>query len=311
MRAARRRRGRPGRPRRAPSRAAWPVTTTTEAAFAKLAFGDRAEGLLAVVRAPVARPRRSDAPGRPADRRHRRRREARQPRGHPAQRGRRRRRCGDRRLAAHGPREPERHPGERRHDLHRPHGRGRRRTRSSAGCASAASASSRRGSMPRRPTRSWTSRAPSRSSWARRRRVSPTPGWARTSRRSTSRCSGSPTASTCRSRPRSSPTRRAGNAAVIRRRQTDPMSTSFDFVVIGAGTGRRGRREQGPRARGDGRDHRQALVRRQLPAHRLHPVQVAAPQRVRARQEPGGLRMAARLRPTRLHGQPRDGRRRA
>src|SRR5688572_8109810 len=29
------------------------VTTTTEAAFAKLAFGDRAEGLLAVVRAPT------------------------------------------------------------------------------------------------------------------------------------------------------------------------------------------------------------------------------------------------------------------
>jgi RNA methyltransferase, TrmH family len=29
-----------------------PVTTTTEAAFAKLAFGDRAEGLIAVVRAP-------------------------------------------------------------------------------------------------------------------------------------------------------------------------------------------------------------------------------------------------------------------
>ena len=29
-----------------------PVTTTTEAAFAKLAFGDRAEGLIAVIRAP-------------------------------------------------------------------------------------------------------------------------------------------------------------------------------------------------------------------------------------------------------------------
>jgi TrmH family RNA methyltransferase len=32
-----------------------PVTTTTEAAFAKLAFGDRAEGLVAVVRAPSLR----------------------------------------------------------------------------------------------------------------------------------------------------------------------------------------------------------------------------------------------------------------
>jgi TrmH family RNA methyltransferase len=32
-----------------------PVTTTTESAFAKIAFGDRAEGLLAVVRAPSLR----------------------------------------------------------------------------------------------------------------------------------------------------------------------------------------------------------------------------------------------------------------
>ena len=32
-----------------------PVTTTTETAFAKLAFGDRAEGLVAVVRAPSLR----------------------------------------------------------------------------------------------------------------------------------------------------------------------------------------------------------------------------------------------------------------
>lgn len=31
------------------------VTTTTEAAFAKLAFGDRAEGLVAVIRAPIGR----------------------------------------------------------------------------------------------------------------------------------------------------------------------------------------------------------------------------------------------------------------
>ena len=30
-----------------------PITTTTEAAFAKLAFGDRAEGLVAVIRAPI------------------------------------------------------------------------------------------------------------------------------------------------------------------------------------------------------------------------------------------------------------------
>jgi len=32
-----------------------PVTTTTEAAFAKIAFGDRAEGLVAVIRAPTMR----------------------------------------------------------------------------------------------------------------------------------------------------------------------------------------------------------------------------------------------------------------
>ena len=100
------------------------VTTTTEAAFAKLAFGDRAEGLVAVVRAPSLALADLALPARPADRRHRRRREARQPRSRAAQRGRRRRRRADRRLAADRPREPERHPGERRHDLHGPDGGG-------------------------------------------------------------------------------------------------------------------------------------------------------------------------------------------
>ena len=38
-------------------------------------------------------------------------------------------------------------------------------------------------------------------------------------------------------RRRSCCTRRDGNATAIRRRQTEPMSTSFDFVVIGAGPG--------------------------------------------------------------------------
>lgn len=42
-----------------------PVTKTTEAAFAKLAFGDRAEGLVAVIRAPIGRPADLVLPPRP------------------------------------------------------------------------------------------------------------------------------------------------------------------------------------------------------------------------------------------------------
>src|SRR5688500_1985809 len=61
------------------------------------------------------------------------------------------------------------------------------------------------------------------------------PGVAPTWRRSTCPCSASPTVSTRPCRRRSWCTRHAGNATVTGRRQTEDMSTSFDFVVIGAG----------------------------------------------------------------------------
>ncbi len=49
-------------------------------------------------------------------------------------------------------------------------------------------------------------------------------------------------------------TRPAGNAPVIRPRQTDPMSTSFDFVVIGAGPGGEAAANKARELGGDGRD---------------------------------------------------------
>ena len=54
---------------------------------------------------------------------------------------------------------------------------------------------------------------------------------------------------------------------------------AFDFVIIGAGPGRRGRRLQGARARRLGGHRRSALVRRELPAHRLPALEVAARRR--------------------------------
>ena len=68
--------------------------------------------------------------------------------------------------------------------------------------------------------------------------------------------------------------------------------------------GRRGRRVQGARARRVGRHHRSALVRRQLPAHRLPAVEVAPRRRRPAPRQPGHVRLAGRLRRARLHGQP-------
>ena len=98
-------------------------------------------------------------------------------------------------------------------------------------------------------------------------------------------------------------TRRAGNAPVIRPRQTDAMSTSFDFVVIGAGPGGEAAankaRELGAtvavvdrRWFGGSCPHIGCIPSKSL----LHGADEHA-------QEPGRLRMAARLCPTRLHGQ--------
>ena len=75
---------------------------------------------------------------------------------------------------------------------------------------------------------------------------------------------------------------------------------------------RRGRRLQGPRAAALGRDRRSPLVRRQLPAHRLPAVEVAAPRRGRAsRRTRRRYDVAAGIGPSRLHDQPRRRRRRA
>ncbi len=125
-----------------------PVQPTSEAVFAKLAFGERAEGLLVVVRIPstaladialpddplvaviegVEKPGNVGAVLRSAD-------------GAGVGRGRRR-------LAADRPVQPERDPGQRRNDVHGADRRGADAPRSSPGCAIAACASSRRGSMP-------------------------------------------------------------------------------------------------------------------------------------------------------------------
>ena len=88
-------------------------------------------------------------------------------------------------------------------------------------------------------------------------------------------------------------------------------TTTFDFVIIGAGPAGEAAALQGARARGVGRRHRSTLVRRQLSAHRLPAVEVAAPRRRRASRQPGPLRLGARVRAPRLHGQPRAGCRRA
>ena len=95
-----------------------PVQATSEAVFAKLAFGERAEGLLAVVRIPSTDLADLALPERPARRRHRRRREARQRRRGPAQR--RRSRGGRRRgrLATDRPVQSQRDPGQRRNGVH-------------------------------------------------------------------------------------------------------------------------------------------------------------------------------------------------
>ena len=69
-------------------------------------------------------------------------------------------------------------------------------------------------------------------------------------------------------------------------RQTDPMD-DLRLRDHRRRSRRRGRRAQGPRAGRLGGHRRSALVRRELPAHRVRPVEVAAQQRRPARREPG------------------------
>ena len=125
-----------------------PLHRTSERVFAKLAFGERAEGIVAVVRIPSLELERLSLPVDPLVARPRRRREARQPRCGPAHRrwgggGRRRRR-----LAADRPVQPERHPGERRHGLRRPDRVGLDAGRAGLAARRAVSGSWRRGSTP-------------------------------------------------------------------------------------------------------------------------------------------------------------------
>ena len=84
---------------------------------------------------------------------------------------------------------------------------------------------------------------------------------------------------------------------------TDAMEI-FDFIVIGAGPAGEAAAFEARSRGAERRGHRPALVRRQLPAHRLPAVEVAAPRRGRARREPRALLVAAGVGSPRLHGQP-------
>ncbi len=99
------------------------VVAVTPAAFARVAFGDRAEGMVAMAITPPVGLDALDLPDRPPGRRPRGRGEAGQPRGDPAQRRRSRARRGRGRRPADRPLQPERDPGQPRDDLqHAPRG---------------------------------------------------------------------------------------------------------------------------------------------------------------------------------------------
>ena len=104
--------------------------------FEKLAFGGRSEGLVAVVRIPDLSLERLALPADALVARHRGRREAGQRRRGAAlgrwRRGRRRHRG----LAADGPVQPQRHPGQRRDDVQRARSPRPPRTTSGPGCGS-------------------------------------------------------------------------------------------------------------------------------------------------------------------------------
>ena len=93
------------------------ITTTSPTVFEKLAFGERAEGLVAVVRVPSLALDDLAPAGRSPRRRARRRREAGQSRGRLAQRRWCRRGCADRGRRADRPVQPERHPRQCGHGL--------------------------------------------------------------------------------------------------------------------------------------------------------------------------------------------------
>ena len=136
------------------------LTSVSEPVIAKLAFGDRSDGVVAIVRTPPTGLDRAVARRDAARRRRRGGREARQSRCDPPDGRWRRRRRRHRRGPADGPLQPERDPGEPRHDLHPAAGCGAVGGRSGRG--SRARPPRRRGAGRRRtrPTRTPTSAAP-------------------------------------------------------------------------------------------------------------------------------------------------------
>ena len=170
------------------------------------------------------------------------------------------------------------------------------------GCEQQASGSWPPGSTPRGSTSRRTS--PVRSRWcsAARRRACPS-AWRRARRRrrppADARRRRQPQRLGCRRRP-------AVRGLPPARRPADRQVTDGRVRLRHhrGGAGRRSGGQRGPATGRDGRDRRSPVVRRQLPAHRLHPVEVAARFRRAPRAKPRHVVVAADLGAARLDGQP-------
>ena len=304
LRAAAGRAGRARGPRRSWQRPGIAPVTTSAAVFEKLAFGDRSEGLVAVVRIPDLSLERLALP---ADAARRSSSRASRSRATSARSCARPTAPGSTRVIAASPRT----------DLFNPNA-----IRASAGTIFSVPLAA----APSDDVRPWLreQRPPGR---RRARRCGAVVHGGRPARSARDRRRGRG------DRPRrglARPGRRAGRHPDARRRRQPervgqrggvalrgPTATPtscrtgrlsamdpFDFVDHRRRPGRRGGGLQGARARRLGRDRRSPLVRRQLSAHRLHPVQVAAPRRRPPRSEPGRVPVVAGIVATRLHDQP-------
>ena len=268
-------------------------TSVSEAVFAKLAFGDRSDGMVAIVRTPstplealiaalpaeplvvvvegVEKPGNLGAVLRSAD-------------GAGAD-------AVIAAVAPDGPLQPERDPGERSARSSRCRSRPRRRQRSwiawlrERGLRIVAArvdaeraytdadltgpAGARAGRRGRRPDGAWApdgiEAGPPAD--ARRRRQPERLGQRR------------------RPALRGTPAARPDRA--VARRQAHYAMDTFDFVIIGAGPAGEAAAYKARELGRHGRGRRPALVRRQLPAHRLPALEVAAPRRRRAPRQPG------------------------